>query len=68
MRFVRLFNVTTQDSIYFIAEITMYGLAVLLFLFELYKFWFLRARHYLKFRAWIAIVNFMSVAISAYFR
>ena len=35
--------------------------------FELYKFWFLRARHYLKFRAWIAVANFLSVAVSAYF-
>ncbi len=45
----------------------MYCLAAVLFLFELYKFYYLRSRHYMKFRAWIAVVNFLSVAISAIF-
>jgi hypothetical protein len=67
VRFVRLLNASTQDSIYFIVEIIMYCLALVLFFFELYKFYFLRSRHYMKFRAWIAVVNFLSVALSAFF-
>jgi hypothetical protein len=45
----------------------MYCLALVLFSIELYKFYFLRSRHYMKFRAWIAVVNFLSVAVSALF-
>ena len=67
VRYVRLLNASLQDSVYFIVEIIMYCLAIILLFFELYKFWFLRSRHYLKFRAWMAVVNFLSVAISAFF-
>ena len=67
VRYVRLLNASLQDSVYFIVEIIMYCLAIILLFFELYKFWFLRSRHYLKFRAWMAVINFLSVAISAFF-
>jgi hypothetical protein len=67
VRFVRLYNTSTSEATWFIIEIVMYGLAALLFLFEMYKFWFLRSRHYLKFRSWISIINYLSVALSALF-
>ncbi len=67
VRYVRLFNASNRDIVYFIVEIIMYLLAVILFFFELYKFWFLRSRYYVKFRAWMAAINFLSVAISAFF-
>ena len=62
VRFVRLYNTSTSEATWFIIEIVMYGFAALLLLFEMYKFWFLRSRHYLKFRSWISIINYLSVA------
>jgi hypothetical protein len=67
VRYVRLFNNSTKDYAYFIIEIAMYCVAFALFCFELHKFRSFRSRHYRKFRSWIAVVNFLSVAISAFF-